>query len=69
MLGVAQLNFIIRNRKYESELRREMWKIKYDDILFTHGDIRKTATSYEFSESKVCKLYQKLIANIYYTQK
>ncbi|XP_071788084.1 atrial natriuretic peptide receptor 1-like isoform X1 [Asterias amurensis] len=47
--------FIYRNRKYEAELRRQVWKINYDDIIFSsHAEHsrRKIGTSYEFSMAK-----------------
>ena len=41
-----------RNRKYEADLRREKWKIKYDDITF-HREARKGASSYDVLGSRV----------------
>ncbi|XP_038077863.1 atrial natriuretic peptide receptor 1-like [Patiria miniata] len=46
--------FVYRNRKYEAELRRQVWKINFEDIVFSHDDHmrRKFGTSYEFSMGK-----------------
>ncbi|XP_022085768.1 atrial natriuretic peptide receptor 1-like [Acanthaster planci] len=46
--------FVYRNRKYEAELRRQVWKINFDDIVFSQDDHmrRKFGTSYEFSMGK-----------------
>ncbi|XP_072020667.1 atrial natriuretic peptide receptor 1-like [Amphiura filiformis] len=49
------VGLLYRNYKYEAELRRETWKIKFEDIIFSHNN-KKLGASIDFSTGRISQI-------------